>query len=142
MLMNEFIHFLYCYICRKSFQSRFWQGSNNEGLSQVTQHKTNGDTTLPKPLDQTCSLQNSANKTFLKGDSSRLFDLQMSETSHETQDVVTNPNNCTCRSKSSKKSLVCDISFYNFVLPLRFFAWFSHHKWIIKVWLFCRKART
>ncbi|KAK7335857.1 hypothetical protein VNO80_27951 [Phaseolus coccineus] len=90
---------------RKSLQYRFWQGSNNDGLSQVTLHKTNGDTTSPKPVDQTCSLQNSANKTFLKGDSSRLFDHQMSETSNETQDR---------RSKSSKKSLVGDISLYNF----------------------------
>jgi len=81
----------------------------------VTLHKTNGDATCPKLFDETCSVQNAANQTFLRVGSSRLFGYQMSETSsHETQDVVTNPNNRTWRSKSSRKSPVGDIALYNF----------------------------
>ncbi|WVZ00505.1 hypothetical protein V8G54_026574 [Vigna mungo] len=67
----------------------------------MTPHKNNGETDSTKLSDETSSLQTSSNQSFLKEDTSRLFDHQTSETSHGKQNVVINSNR---RSKSSKKS--------------------------------------
>ncbi|KOM44418.1 hypothetical protein LR48_Vigan05g202300 [Vigna angularis] len=85
---------------RRSLQIKFWQSSNNDGVSPITPHKNNGETDSTKLSDETSSLQTSSNQSFLKEDTSRLFDHQTSETSHGKQNVVINSN---CRSKSSKK---------------------------------------
>ncbi|KAK7325098.1 hypothetical protein VNO77_29176 [Canavalia gladiata] len=75
---------------RKSFKYRGQDSSND--ATQVTQRVTNGETDSPTLSDESCSSQNSSNGS------------QMTDTSHENQDVVENCNSCTCRTKSSKKS--------------------------------------
>ncbi|TKY48291.1 U-box domain-containing protein 35 [Spatholobus suberectus] len=100
----------YVYRKSKSFKYLLWLGSSNDGVSsgrnkdatQVTPRMTHGQTTSPKLSD--CSSQNSSNRSSLTRDTSRLLGYQLTETSHENQDVVENSNSCTWRSKSSKRS--------------------------------------
>ncbi|XP_061365174.1 U-box domain-containing protein 52-like [Gastrolobium bilobum] len=96
---------------RKSLKHRIWQGSNNGGASfgqnndaiQVAPRMSNGETTsLIRPSDENCSSQNSSNRSSINGDTSRPIGSQLTETSHENQDIVENSN--TSRNKSSTNS--------------------------------------
>ncbi|KAH1207594.1 U-box domain-containing protein 35 [Glycine max] len=89
---------------RKSVKYGHRQGSNNDGVSSVTSRMTNGETTSPKLSNESCSSQNSSNRSSVTGDTSKLLGYQLIETSHENQDVVENSGSYTYRSKSCKIS--------------------------------------
>ncbi|KAK7271989.1 hypothetical protein RJT34_28304 [Clitoria ternatea] len=91
------------YLNRISFKYGNWQGSSNDG-TQVTPRVINGETTSPKLSDESCSSQNSSDRGSLTADTPRSLGSQFIETSHENQDIFQNSNNCTYRSKSSRKS--------------------------------------
>lgn len=91
---------------RKSVKYGHKQGSNNDGVSLVTPRMTNGETTSPKLSDESCSSQNSSNRSSLTGDTSKLLGYQLTEMSPENQDVVENSGSYTYRSKSCKISQV------------------------------------
>jgi len=100
------LHFWYYYVYRKSVKYGHRQGSNNDGVSSVTSRMTNGETTSPKLSNESCSSQNSSNRSSVTGDTSKLLGYQLIETSHENQDVVENSGSYTYRSKSCKISQV------------------------------------
>ncbi|KAG5114867.1 hypothetical protein JHK82_038136 [Glycine max] len=89
---------------RKSVKYGHKQGSNNDGVSLVTPRMTNGETTSPKLSDESCSSQNSSNRSSLTGDTSKLLGYQLTEMSPENQDVVENSGSYTFRSNSCKIS--------------------------------------
>ncbi|KAG4948027.1 hypothetical protein JHK82_041201 [Glycine max] len=101
---------------RKSVKYGHRQGSNNDGVSSVTSRMTNGETTSPKLSNESCSSQNSSNRSSVTGDTSKLLGYQLIETSHENQDVVENSGSYTYRSKSCKISQSLEIEKRNLKL--------------------------